>query len=162
MCSWNVSRISRSTAVHRGDPWLDRAPLSPSGKACVTVTGSLGPAGSSSVFLGRCRYTTHTCSTAGGRLAAARTHGRLRGGMIGDMWMRPRSLRLAAQDVALSRRKQGFESPRERQQNQAVTQASPSCPALELPYATRTPVRQPRAPGLLRRSGFLLRSLGPR
>jgi hypothetical protein len=26
-----------------------------------------------------------------------------------------RSLRLAAQDVALSRRKQGFESPRERQ-----------------------------------------------
>src|SRR5262245_47846485 len=27
----------------------------------------------------------------------------------------PRSLRLAAQDVALSRRKQGFESPRERQ-----------------------------------------------
>jgi hypothetical protein len=29
-----------------------------------------------------------------------------------------RSLRLAAQDVALSRRKQGFESPRERQLNQ--------------------------------------------
>jgi hypothetical protein len=28
---------------------------------------------------------------------------------------RARSLRLAAQDVALSRRKQGFESPRERQ-----------------------------------------------
>jgi hypothetical protein len=28
------------------------------------------------------------------------------------------SLRLAAQDVALSRRKQGFESPRERQQKQ--------------------------------------------
>ena len=27
----------------------------------------------------------------------------------------PSSLRLAAQDVALSRRKQGFESPRERQ-----------------------------------------------
>jgi hypothetical protein len=32
--------------------------------------------------------------------------------------MRSRSLRLAAQDVALSRRKQGFESPRERQRNQ--------------------------------------------
>ena len=30
----------------------------------------------------------------------------------------PSSLRLAAQDVALSRRKQGFESPRERQLNQ--------------------------------------------
>jgi hypothetical protein len=30
------------------------------------------------------------------------------------------SLRLAAQDVALSRRKQGFESPRERQSNQSV------------------------------------------
>ena len=29
--------------------------------------------------------------------------------------MGARSLRLAAQDVALSRRKQGFESPRERQ-----------------------------------------------
>ena len=32
------------------------------------------------------------------------------------------SLRLAAQDVALSRRKQGFESPRERQSNQALFQ----------------------------------------
>ena len=31
-----------------------------------------------------------------------------------------RSLRLAAQDVALSRRKQGFESPRERQQNKRL------------------------------------------
>ncbi len=31
-----------------------------------------------------------------------------------------RSLRLAAQDVALSRRKQGFESPRERQKFQYV------------------------------------------
>src|SRR5262245_29465485 len=34
-------------------------------------------------------------------------------------WVRG-SLRLAAQDVALSRRKQGFESPRERQQNQTL------------------------------------------
>src|ERR1035437_1644876 len=33
----------------------------------------------------------------------------------------PGSLRLAAQDVALSRRKQGFESPRERQINQILT-----------------------------------------
>src|SRR5664279_6474079 len=33
----------------------------------------------------------------------------------------PGSLRLAAQDVALSRRKQGFESPRERQLFQIVT-----------------------------------------
>ena len=33
----------------------------------------------------------------------------------------PSSLRLAAQDVALSRRKQGFESPRERQINQLVS-----------------------------------------
>jgi hypothetical protein len=32
----------------------------------------------------------------------------------------PGSLRLAAQDVALSRRKQGFESPRERQLNQSL------------------------------------------
>jgi hypothetical protein len=35
---------------------------------------------------------------------------------LGAIWTaRARSLRLAAQDVALSRRKQGFESPRERQ-----------------------------------------------
>lgn len=33
---------------------------------------------------------------------------------------KPRSLRLAVQDVALSRRKQGFESPRERQINQEI------------------------------------------
>jgi hypothetical protein len=34
-------------------------------------------------------------------------------GYLDKFW--PSSLRLAAQDVALSRRKQGFESPRERQ-----------------------------------------------
>ena len=40
---------------------------------------------------------------------------RLRGRAIKAISDRARSLRLAAQDVALSRRKQGFESPRERQ-----------------------------------------------
>jgi hypothetical protein len=41
------------------------------------------------------------------------------------------SLRLAAQDVALSRRKQGFESPRERQQNKWVSNDDPQ--AVEYP-----------------------------
>src|SRR5262249_47285475 len=36
------------------------------------------------------------------------------------------SLRLAAQDVALSRRKQGFESPRERQSTQILDRNRPS------------------------------------
>jgi hypothetical protein len=40
---------------------------------------------------------------------------RLRAGAIGSISETSSSLRLAAQDVALSRRKQGFESPRERQ-----------------------------------------------
>jgi hypothetical protein len=41
---------------------------------------------------------------------------------IGAIWTaRARSLRLAAQDVALSRRKQGFESPRERQLIKSIT-----------------------------------------
>src|SRR5215471_17307393 len=45
------------------------------------------------------------------------------------------SLRLAAQDVALSRRKQGFESPRERQHfqhltNQSVCECPGSVPAI--------------------------------
>jgi hypothetical protein len=40
---------------------------------------------------------------------------RLRSAGIGAMSKPASSLRLAAQDVALSRRKQGFESPRERQ-----------------------------------------------
>ncbi len=38
------------------------------------------------------------------------------------------SLRLAAQDVALSRRKQGFESPRERQPNQGLDRISSDLP----------------------------------
>src|SRR5262245_49883104 len=46
----------------------------------------------------------------------------LRRGPIGAISGRSGSLRLAAQDVALSRRKQGFESPRERQVG-----ASPVC-----------------------------------
>src|SRR5712671_5150868 len=46
----------------------------------------------------------------------------------GSTLLRPaRSLRLAAQDVALSRRKQGFESPRERQKNQELSGKS-GCP----------------------------------
>src|SRR5215510_12921815 len=40
------------------------------------------------------------------------------------------SLRLAAQDVALSRRKQGFESPRERQRFQYVRLAKTRAPAM--------------------------------
>ena len=46
------------------------------------------------------------------------------------------SLRLAAQDVALSRRKQGFESPRERQKinhlRQATDWMSNRCPILQV------------------------------
>ena len=51
----------------------------------------------------------------GGRLIGRAS--RLRLAMIGSIsdFFSAGSLRLAAQDVALSRRKQGFESPRERQ-----------------------------------------------
>ena len=41
-----------------------------------------------------------------------------------------RSLRLAVQDVALSRRKQGFDSPRERQQDQQVGCRPPVHPGI--------------------------------
>src|SRR5206468_12990816 len=51
---------------------------------------------------------------------SARKWTRLRRGLFGAISKRSGSLRLAAQDVALSRRKQGFESPRERQQNQSL------------------------------------------
>ena len=45
---------------------------------------------------------------------------RLRGRAIKAISDRARSLRLAAQDVALSRRKQGFESPRERHVGKSI------------------------------------------
>src|SRR5215203_3373732 len=53
-----------------------------------------------------------------------------------------RSLRLAAQDVALSRRKQGFESPRERQQHQYYTKYSTRYPYTYGKYAER--ILEPR------------------
>ena len=51
----------------------------------------------------------------------------LRAAMIGVISKRfsACSLRLAAQDVALSRRKQGFESPRERQSTQILDRNRP-------------------------------------
>src|SRR6185295_8794368 len=49
-------------------------------------------------------------------------------------WLQPRSsLRLAAQDVALSRRKQGFESPRERQTIQSLNRVAAAHLTIHLP-----------------------------
>jgi hypothetical protein len=57
---------------------------------------------------------SHVIAGQSPHMTEVRQGRRLRGGAIKVISDRIRSLRLAAQDVALSRRKQGFESPRER------------------------------------------------